>query len=54
VRNELLERLNELETERTAVLQRLRGLELADGVAGESSRRATPSLAGARVRWVGA
>jgi DNA-binding transcriptional regulator YhcF (GntR family) len=54
VRNELFERLSELETERAVVLRRLRGLELADGEAGGSSRRATPSLAGARVRWVGA
>jgi GntR family transcriptional regulator len=54
VRNELRERLGELETERAVVLRRLRGLEPADGEAHQPAQRATPSLAGARVRWVGA
>jgi GntR family transcriptional regulator len=54
VRNELHERLRELEAERSTVLQRLRTLEADDGEAHAPSRRATPSLAGARIRWVGA
>ena len=54
VRDELLERLSDLEAERTAVLQRLKRLGVEDGEAQRPSRRATPSLAGARIRWVGA
>lgn len=50
VRNRLLERLEQLDTERTAVLGSLEQL----GVETAPSRRATPSLAGARIRWVGA
>ncbi|MEA2378203.1 MAG: hypothetical protein QOD13_2110 [Thermoleophilaceae bacterium] len=51
VRDELLSRLSELDAQRTAVLRRLEQL----GVEEEApSRRATPSLAGARIRWVGA
>jgi len=54
VRDELFERLNELEAQRSAVLQRLRRLGVEEGEAQSPSRRATPSLAGARIRWVGA
>jgi len=61
VRNRLLERLEQLDTERSALLESLEQLGLvapagatepADRAA--ASRRATPSLAGARIRWVGA
>jgi GntR family transcriptional regulator len=61
VRDRLLERLGELDTQRAAVLERLERLEQlgleeveADERAEEPSRRASPSLAGARIRWVGA
>jgi DNA-binding transcriptional regulator YhcF (GntR family) len=58
VRDRLLERLDELDTQRAAVLERLEQLGLEEVAAGERapepSRRATPSLAGARIRWVGA
>jgi DNA-binding transcriptional regulator YhcF (GntR family) len=50
VRDELLARLQELDAQRAAVLQRLEQL----GVEEPAPRRATPSLAGARIRWVGA
>jgi DNA-binding transcriptional regulator YhcF (GntR family) len=56
VRDRLLERLDELDTQRAAVLERLEqlGLEDVEDRSPEPSRRATPSLAGARIRWVGA
>jgi DNA-binding transcriptional regulator YhcF (GntR family) len=61
VRNRLLERLEQLDTERSALLESLEQLGVeaprATSDAGEpaaASRRATPSLAGARIRWVGA
>ena len=56
VRDRLLERLDELDTQRTALLERLEqlGLEEVEDRAPQPSRRATPSLAGARIRWVGA
>jgi GntR family transcriptional regulator len=58
VRDRLLERLDELDTQRAAVLERLEQLGLEEVEAGERSprpaRRASPSLAGARIRWVGA
>jgi GntR family transcriptional regulator len=56
VRDRLLERLDELDTQRAAVLERLEqlGLEDVEDRAREPSRRANPSLAGARIRWVGA
>jgi DNA-binding transcriptional regulator YhcF (GntR family) len=60
VRDRLLERLGELDTQRAAVLDRLEQLGLeeveveATERAPEPPRRATPSLAGARIRWVGA
>jgi DNA-binding transcriptional regulator YhcF (GntR family) len=55
VRSRLLERLSRLDTERTALLESLEqlGVETAAPET-RSSRRATPSLAGARIRWVGA
>jgi DNA-binding transcriptional regulator YhcF (GntR family) len=56
VRDRLLERLDELDTQRAAVLERLEqlGLEEIEERAAEPSRRASPSLAGARIRWFGA
>jgi DNA-binding transcriptional regulator YhcF (GntR family) len=54
VRNRLLERLEQLDTERTALLGSLEQLGLDVEVEAAPSRRATPSLAGARIRWVGA
>jgi GntR family transcriptional regulator len=50
VRDGLLARLHELDAQRTEVLERLDEI----GVEAPASRRATPSLAGARIRWVGA
>jgi DNA-binding transcriptional regulator YhcF (GntR family) len=52
VRDELTARLSELDAQRAAVLQRLEQLGGEETSARE--RRATPSLAGARIRWVGA
>jgi DNA-binding transcriptional regulator YhcF (GntR family) len=58
VRDRLLERLAELDTQRAALLERLEELGLeeieAEERAPEPSRRASASLAGARIRWVGA
>jgi DNA-binding transcriptional regulator YhcF (GntR family) len=54
VRDELVVRLGELDAQRAAVLQRLQQLGGEEAVAEPGSRRATPSLAGARIRWVGA
>jgi DNA-binding transcriptional regulator YhcF (GntR family) len=58
VRDRLRERLDELDTQRAAVIERLEQLGMeeveADDRAPASSRRASPSLAGARIRWVGA
>jgi GntR family transcriptional regulator len=58
VRDRLLERLDELDSQRAAVLERLEQLGLEEEELEErapvDSRRATPSLAGARIRWVGA
>jgi hypothetical protein len=56
VRDRLLERLEQLDTERSAVVESLQelGFDLSAAEAERSSRRATPSLAGARIRWVGA
>jgi DNA-binding transcriptional regulator YhcF (GntR family) len=64
VRDRLLERLEQLDFERAALLEGLEQLGLEPAGAGAraaaeraedaSSRRATPSLAGARIRWVGA
>jgi DNA-binding transcriptional regulator YhcF (GntR family) len=58
VRDRLIVRLRELDVQRAEVLQRLDELGAEDetAVAAEAMppRRATPSLAGARIRWVGA
>lgn len=54
VRNRLLERLQQLDTERTALIESIEQLGLDAPAPVEVSRRATPSLAGARIRWVGA
>jgi GntR family transcriptional regulator len=59
IRDRLLERLDELDLQRAEVMQRLEelGAEQAspDELAGAPApRRSTPSLAGARIRWVGA
>lgn len=57
VRDRLIVRLRELDEQRANVLQRLEELGAEDETeAAEASppRRATPSLAGARIRWVGA
>jgi GntR family transcriptional regulator len=56
VRDRLLERLEELDTQRAAVLASLEELGVEESASEEAtpSRRATPSLAGARIRWVGA
>jgi DNA-binding transcriptional regulator YhcF (GntR family) len=53
VRNRLLERLEQLDTERTALLGSLEQLGLDVEVEPAPPRRATASLAGARIRWVG-
>jgi GntR family phosphonate transport system transcriptional regulator len=53
VRDELIARLGELDAQRAAVLQRLHQLGVEE-TSGASARRATPSLARARIRWVGA
>ena len=54
VRDELVARLDELDAQRTAVLQRLEQLSVEEVRPERGSRRATPSLAGARIRWLGA
>jgi GntR family transcriptional regulator len=55
VRDDLLMRLSELDAQRAAVVQRLEQLGVEESAAADTpSRRATPSLAGARIRWVGA
>jgi DNA-binding transcriptional regulator YhcF (GntR family) len=54
VRDELLARLGELDAQRAAVLKRLEQLGVEETAAETTSRRGTPSLAGARIRWVGA
>jgi GntR family transcriptional regulator len=54
VRDRLLERLQQLDTERTALLESIEQLGFQAPAARAPSRRATPSLAGARIRWVGA
>jgi GntR family transcriptional regulator len=53
VRDELIARLSELDAQRAAVVQRLEQLGVEESAA-SGERRATPSLAGARIRWVGA
>jgi DNA-binding transcriptional regulator YhcF (GntR family) len=54
VRDRLLERLQQLDTERTALIESIEQLGFEAPAAAEPSRRATASLAGARIRWVGA
>jgi DNA-binding transcriptional regulator YhcF (GntR family) len=58
VRDRLVLRLRELDVQRAEVLQRLDELraedETAVAAAATPPRRGTPSLAGARIRWVGA
>ena len=56
VRDRLLERLEQLDTERTALLESLEqlGFDAPAAQPDRAERRATPSLAGARIRWVGA
>jgi DNA-binding transcriptional regulator YhcF (GntR family) len=55
VRGRLLERLSRLDTERTALIESLEQLGVESATPeSRASRRATPSLAGARIRWVGA
>jgi DNA-binding transcriptional regulator YhcF (GntR family) len=67
VRDRLFARLEQLDSERRALIESLAELGLEPGVESEragqpaaataattASRRATPSLAGARIRWVGA
>jgi len=54
VRDELLAQLSDLDAQRAALRRRLEQLGVEDSVAETPSRRATPSLAGARIRWVGA
>jgi DNA-binding transcriptional regulator YhcF (GntR family) len=59
VRDDLLERLRELDTARAEVIHRLEELEraeeleLSEEAGPEQRRRSSTSLAGARVRWVG-
>ena len=58
IRDRLLERLDQLDLQRAEVMQRLEELAAEPALADDSSepaeRRSTPSLAGARIRWVGA
>jgi DNA-binding transcriptional regulator YhcF (GntR family) len=58
VRDRLLERLDELDTQRAAVLEHLEQLGVEEAEVEEAApaplRRTSTSLAGARVRWVGA
>lgn len=54
VRDRLLARLDELDTQRAAVLERLEQLGIEEADRAAPSRRASTSLAGVRIRWVGA
>jgi DNA-binding transcriptional regulator YhcF (GntR family) len=54
VRDRLLERLQQLDTERSALIESIEQLGFEAPAAAPPSQRATPSLAGARIRWVGA
>ncbi|HET8820283.1 MAG TPA: GntR family transcriptional regulator [Thermoleophilaceae bacterium] len=55
VRDRLVERLEQLDAERSALIESLEGLGLEAPPQGRASaRRSTPSLAGARIRWLGA
>jgi DNA-binding transcriptional regulator YhcF (GntR family) len=54
VRDELLTQLGVLDAQREAVRRRLEQLGVEEAVPEASPRRGTPSLAGARIRWIGA
>jgi DNA-binding transcriptional regulator YhcF (GntR family) len=55
IRDSLLVRLGELDVQRAEVVERLQQLDVpVQPAKAPSPRRATPSLAGARIRWVGA
>jgi DNA-binding transcriptional regulator YhcF (GntR family) len=54
VRDALLDRLAELDEQRAAVIERLGQLGMEGPTHAPAPRRATPSLAGAQIRWVGA
>jgi DNA-binding transcriptional regulator YhcF (GntR family) len=55
VRDRLVGRLEQLDAERSALIESLEGLGLDERPqGGASARRSTPSLAGARIRWLGA
>jgi GntR family transcriptional regulator len=59
IRDRLLERLDQLDVQRAEVMQRLEELGAEQPAPDEvpvapAPRRSTPSLAGARIRWVGA
>jgi DNA-binding transcriptional regulator YhcF (GntR family) len=58
VRDRLVVRLHELDAQRATVLQRLEALgaedETPEAAEETSRRRGSPSLVGARIRWVGA
>jgi GntR family transcriptional regulator len=54
IRDDLYERLRELDAERAALLRRLHELPAPEMEEVPSGSRSSPSLTGARVRWVGA
>jgi hypothetical protein len=59
IRDRLLERLDQLDVQRAEVMQQLEELGAEQPAPGDltgapAPRRSTPSLAGARIRWVGA
>ena len=54
VRDELLAQLSDLDAQRAVLRRRLEQLGVEDSVVETPLRRATPSLPGARIRWVGA
>jgi GntR family transcriptional regulator len=59
IRDRLLERLDQLDVQRAEVMQQLEELGAEQSAPGDvagppAPRRSTPSLAGARIRWVGA
>jgi GntR family transcriptional regulator len=54
VRDRLLERLQQLDTERTALIESIEQLGIEAPAPAAASHRGTPSLTGARIRWVGA
>ena len=53
-RDELLDRLTRLDAQRADVLRQLDELAAGEQPEPELARRASPSLSGARIRWVGA